>query len=606
MLRFADETLCAPRGRSVPPRKIFSANPENLLPFGSERVNDGCGHTVQDGTQGSRQRVSGGTPDGQAKAILNGPFRLFCPDGHDITPNSLVRQAILAVLLCAPGQIRSRRTLQQMFWGEAETARASANLRTALYLLRTDLEALGEDCLLTDRQTVRLAPGRFRLTDPAPGGAHFLEGMDLSLEGTSAFEDWLRDLRLAGSEAAAGDEDSPAKASAPLAPPLLRPARQHLALGILPCAHAGLCEADVHLGDAVMDGIIHSITLTTLLDIHDLRASGQGLVPLPIATGRGASHWVQTVVTRRGAAPAFRLRLIEAGSQRLIWLSDVLLCQDGQGAALAHGLAETIIDRLSGETEPSGAPDLFPVTALAAMFSLNSGLILQTEAQLTLMLAEGGPEVLECLRVFLQVFKQHEGIGAAARIDAAALCDLLSGMRTSDPMLPLCQSLAGYALHMLTDEHETAASLVEAAYQRAPNLAINLDHLAVLRLIRGDLDGAAAALAQCLRAGSFSPWRYTYEVTGAMICMARGDFQTAIYHANQALFRKPKYLGALRYAMAGLAASGKHADARRMVARIQTLRPEHDLTGWTQGLLRRAPVHLGQTLVTGLRQSEII
>lgn len=606
------------------PRGIFAKTAEKLIPFGSVRGVYECDETVQDGTKVSR-RGSGGITEGQATAILHGPFRLFCPAGRDLTPNSTMRQAILAVLLCAPGMIRARRSLQQMFWGEADTARASANLRTALYQLRADLEPLGAGSLLSDRQTVQLAPERFRLDAAAPGGPRFLEGMDLTLEGCSGFEDWLRDRRLEeAAEAAQTAVLEKGLARTPKAlvrPAVLRPVRRHLALGILACAAgetwagkiwtgktwaAGDTWAGGHLADGVMDEIIHALTLTTLLDIHDLRGGESGPVPLPIETGRGVSHWVQAAVLRRGARALMRLRLIEAGTQRLLWLSDLIPLEEDDGAAVAQGLAETITDRLSAEADAEGAPDLFPVTALAAMFSLDSALILQTEAQLVRMQAEGGPEVLEYLRVFLQVFKQHEGIGAASAIEASALCERLSRMRTSDPMLPLCQSLAGYALHMLTDEQEAAAALVEAAYQRAPGLALNLDHLAVLRLIRGDLDGAAAALAQCLRAGSFSPWRYTYEVTGAMICMARGEYQAAIYHANQALFRKPKYLGALRYAMAGLAASGKHADARRMVARIQTLRPEHDLAGWTQGLLRRAPAPLGQSLVAGLQQSEII
>ena len=63
-------------------------------------------------------------------------------DGTDATPSSALRQALLAVLVVSPGQARSRKSLQSLFWGDSDGDRAAANLRTALYLLRQDLAAL--------------------------------------------------------------------------------------------------------------------------------------------------------------------------------------------------------------------------------------------------------------------------------------------------------------------------------------------------------------------------------------------------------------------------------------------------------------------------------
>ncbi|MEZ5797858.1 MAG: hypothetical protein R3D63_10510 [Paracoccaceae bacterium] len=126
--------------------------------------------------------------------MFDGAFRVLMPDGTDCTPGSALRQALLAVLVLSPGQVRTRIMLQSMFWGDSGNARAAASLRTALYMLRRDLAPLGADPLLTDRVSVRLAPNRLT-QGPFANGPGFLEGMDLSLNGCEGFEAWLRQMR---------------------------------------------------------------------------------------------------------------------------------------------------------------------------------------------------------------------------------------------------------------------------------------------------------------------------------------------------------------------------------------------------------------------------
>lgn len=596
----SENRIVVPTGRDGLPKTVLDMQDQvvtfrvgelaarNICPVDDE-PNKSIGPSV--GTRGARA----------AYATLVGPFRLIADDGLDITPGSQLRQAILAVLICAPRQIKSRKNLQDMFWEEVGPARASGNLRTALYQLRVDLAPLGPDVLIADRQAIGLAPGRIVAADALFGGPSFLEGLDLPLDGCAGFEEFLRDHRLSDPDidSVVDDAPLPLPGRISLAPP-------HLALGLLPPVHVGLSKSDLQKADWFVDNVVRSLWHSTTMDVHDLRTLDNQIVPLPIASGKGATHWLQAVVEENGQQARLRLRLVEGGTKRILWLSEPVSLRIERSEESAHAMGELLADRLTAQMHPQGAPDLFPISALAAMFSLDPQTILQVDAQLDAMLQTDRACVLECLRAFVQVFKVHEGIGTATDLDALHLCGTLSGMRTSDPLLPLCQSLAGYALHMLSDDSDTALLLIEAAYERAPHLAINLDHLAVLHLIRGDVDRATTAMQQCLRVGAFSPWRYTYEVTGAMVCMARGDFRQSLCHANQALFRQPKYLGALRYSMAGLAASGKTGDARRMMHRIHSLRPGYDLSVWAEGLLRRAPTDLSQTLVQGLRQSEIL
>lgn len=254
--------------------------------------------------------LSGAQGAHNATAILMGPFRVIRDDGQDITPGSMLRQAILAVLITAPRQTKSRKSLQDLFWGEADATRASANLRMALYQLRLDLARLGPDVLVTDRNIVGLAPGRIVAPDAERRGPGFLEGVDLALDGCAAFEEFLRDMRL---------DDTDPQAPAPqrvATPSQLVPS--HLALGLLPPVHVGLTRADLHSVDNFVDHVVSYLWQTTTMDVHDLRRPNHPIIPLPLESGRGASHWLQASVERRATAIRIRLHLMEAGTRRLL------------------------------------------------------------------------------------------------------------------------------------------------------------------------------------------------------------------------------------------------------------------------------------------------
>lgn len=541
-----------------------------------------------------------------AAASLAGPFRVTLQDGGDITPKSALRQAILAVLVTSKGQIRSRKSLQSMFWGSAAPNRACSSLRTAIYLLRQDLHALGKDLIRADSQSVALAPDRISAS-PWPSdtgdGAQFLEGMDLALADCEGFEDWLRQHRNLTREGMQTPEPGAANRSAAA---LLQANATHMALGLLPVAHACRAQLSVLAVEGLIDQIARFFMQMTFLDVHDLRGSDTRVVPLPIGSGTGPSHWLQPVLEKEAGRMQVHLRLSEAGSNKLIWLSPPIEAGALSDGDMAWALGETIAELMRASPAAQFAQNLYPLTVLAAMFSLDAAQILETERHLERLIEAGGGPVLECLRLFAQVFKVNEVIGQSAGLDLGHLSEAMSRVSAADPHLALCESLIGYTAHMLLGENEVGNCLVESAYRRAPNLPLNLDHLAVLRMVQGDLDGAEAAFKRCITAGALSPIRYTYEVTGAMIYLSRGDFIKSLHFANQAMFRKPKYLAGLRYAMAGLALSNNGKDARRMLVRIEALRPDYDLSDWVEGFARRSPAEMSNRLAQGLQSHGLL
>ncbi len=458
--------------------------------------------------------------------------------------------------------------------------------------------------LRADRHTVSLAEDLFVLSDAQDKSAEFLEGLDLELQDPEPFEDWLRMMR---GRVPAEDYAGKAKVGHAQSRRASHPAmRERVALGLLISVLSGANRDDLIRADHFVDDAVMFLTHVTMIDIHDFRQSESLSFPFPMHSGTGPTHWLQSIVERRSTATLVRLRLTEAATRRLIWISDPVQIQDSGATDKAIQLGELVADRLRANPVLAETPDLFPLTALAALFSLDAGLIARTEQQLTRAYQAGGSPIFECIRAFAQVFKVHEGFGALSELGVGELTRLIAGIPVSDPLLPLCKSLVGYALHMLHAENDLAFHLIEDAWLRAPNLALNLDHLAILRMAQGDIAGAETAFRNCLQVGSLSPWRYTYDVTGAMIYLAKGDAAQSLYYANQALFRQPKYLGALRYAMAGLALSDKAQDARRMLQRIHVIRPDYDLSDWAEGYLRRTPQHLGSRLVQSLHRNALL
>ncbi|MBN8631643.1 MAG: hypothetical protein J0L76_12380 [Rhodobacterales bacterium] len=544
-----------------------------------------------------------------ATAVFSGPFRVKADDGRDITPTSPLRQAILAVLLLAPQQMKARRSLQSMFWGAADSTHASANLRTALYQLRQDLLPLGSEVLRADRQMVSLLPSTIRADLVSGDALELLEGLDLPLADCDGFEDWLRSLRQSrgGRNAQSDDLEAPPFAAGcqtgRTAPALLS---SYLALGLLPTVSSGLSAENLTRIEAEIDQICHFFKFFTLLDVHDLRDAYNRVMPLPLESARGPTHLLQSLVHSDGAGFRLRLRLLDAHTRKLLWLSQPIAQVDLDRETTAQQLGECIVECMRSHPPHPGSPDLFPFTALTAFFSLDPREIDKAEAQLQRMVAAGGHPVLQCLLLFAQVFKVNEQLGPSVQIDMDQLLDTLCNRPISDPMLPVCQSLYGYSVHMLQGNNELAHHLIENAWRLAPNLALNLDHLVVINLARGDVEAAIAAWNQLNQVGQNSPWRYTYDITGAMVHLLRGDLRQSLYFANQSLFRKPRYLAALRYSMIGSALSNRPDDAIRMLDRIRVLRPGYDLTQWVDGFVMRMPAHLAKSTVQSLRQNELL
>lgn len=130
---------------------------------------------------------------------VHGSFAVIDRTGHDITPKFAKHCAVIAILALTPHNRVARAKIQSMLWGECNQSRASANLRQTIYLLNSQFNKL----LDSDRNYVWLNMSVIQIEPMLSGHKAYcsslLDGIDIDEEG---FEDWLREVRSAGSEEA--------------------------------------------------------------------------------------------------------------------------------------------------------------------------------------------------------------------------------------------------------------------------------------------------------------------------------------------------------------------------------------------------------------------
>lgn len=138
---------------------------------------------------------------------LLGGFEASLASGRSLSLAGRKTQALLAVLALPPGKPRTRDKLTALLWSDRGEPQARSSFRQSLSELRKALSDLEAPGLISDRDTVRLAPEAVevdavtfeRLVDRGtPGGladaaalyrGDLLDGFDVR---DAAFEDWLR------------------------------------------------------------------------------------------------------------------------------------------------------------------------------------------------------------------------------------------------------------------------------------------------------------------------------------------------------------------------------------------------------------------------------
>lgn len=542
---------------------------------------------------------------------LTGTFRVKAPNGDDLTPKSKVRCAILAVLASSPNLTLSRTRLQTLFWGNSSAKQASGSLRSALFKLHQDFSSIDECVINSHTHHVSLSPELCRIIK-APEYGEFLEGLDVSLKGTDDFEDWLRTERMASPQHTLVDgleyadkvlgvhhDKFPSPASSIQQDSIYT-------LGILPTDTGRSHGEPFSVTDAAIDSLVVLLSQLSTLSIFDLRGAAVTPGSLSYAQNAVKSLLLKSSAHNTGKYWALNLSLIDPQTGRIVFSLKPIIIKSADMSVDLSRSAEHILEAFMAEHGAGLPTNLMPWAALSSLFSLSSNSVEHTEAEIDRLLLSDYDPVLQTLKIFVQIFKQNEGLNTQDAYEMHDLQNALSQVPITSSLRPLCESLIGYSAHMLCAENDVSEFLLDTAFQRTPNLAINLDHLSALHFARGNLKAAVKYHEHCMRFSALSSWRYSYDISGAMISIALGDYRTALRHSNRALMQRPQFVGALRYTMIGFAMNEDPEGAHQMRSRISTLRPDYDLSGWIEALLRRSDRVFGNNVALTLKNLDLL
>lgn len=250
---------------------------------------------------------------------LFGRFSLTDSNGAEIPLKSRKAKALLAYLGQSEGMARSREEIMALLWSDRAETQARGSLRQVLTGLRKDL---GDDVLRIDNDTAALDAVSISVAEPT--GEEFLAGFHLT---DPAFEDWLRDKRLA-------HEDAPPVSAPPVSALLEKPS-----IAVLPFENMSKDPDQDYFSDGITQDII-----TELSRFHDLfiiapRTSFQfknkPLSAYEVGKELEAQYIVEGSVRRVGNRVRITAQLTEVESETHLWadrydrdLEDVFAIQD--------------------------------------------------------------------------------------------------------------------------------------------------------------------------------------------------------------------------------------------------------------------------------------
>lgn len=536
------------------------------------------------------------------RIFFRGPLRVVDAQGNDITPKSTLRQALLCVLILSPNQTVSRQVLQSMFWANKDSKHSAGSLRQELFKLRAHFEPYIGNVVQATPNIVSLCLKKIIFVTEGDPGVELLEGLNVKLSGTEGFEDWLSLQRqkfdLVYSAKSSDLDEAYSRRKKPL--------EQRYSIGILPPQIPSSNLQVSYLMDQFLDRCVGLVTSTTDIRTFDLRNSGTFSAKLDQAPTHGATFLLFSKVIQSQGKAKLQIRLQDTKTKEIVFAVDGIKIDGHVLNVQAQYFFEVFLEKLKQYNSQEAPHNLLPWSALSALFSMKKQNIEKITDYLRQASDENAEGTIRCLYHFSQIFLQHEAIDSPDKLSLDQLIEDLKSVPISSSLRPLCETLIGYTAHMLLAENDFASFTIGQCFARAPNLALNLDHLAVLRLAQGDVDGAEEAYQQCISGSTLSSWRYSYEVTGSMIAMHRGDYKTSLKRANLALMQKPNFIGALRYAMVGFAMDGNASDAFLMRTRLLQLRPSYDFSEWLERFLQRSDPEFGNNVAITLRDYEVL
>lgn len=340
--------------------------------------------------------------------------------------------------------------------------------------------------------------------------------------------------------------------------------------------------------DYFADGIVEDITTALghfqqiLVISRNSAFSFKGLSVDAPDVGRelGVRYLLQGSVRKSGDRLRLTAQLVEAASGVQLWaehfdgvLTDVFGFQDEVSRSVIGAIAPRVmhaeLERLRRKRPDSLDAYELHLRAQASLRDMtregNDLALSFVERGLSL---DPGYAALAGLGAWAYTLRATQGWGGFDRAEsdkglALATRALASGQDDSEAL-----SLAGYAIGFLGIQLHDGIKAIDRAIALNPNSALALTNAGWLKTYLGMSDTAIADYLQAKRLSPRDPGLYRLNTGLACAFIQKGDYQSAIDAAREAVADNPNYVPGLRAFAAALAQAGQIEEARHVVANL--------------------------------------
>ncbi|MEM9498803.1 MAG: hypothetical protein AAGA28_12850 [Pseudomonadota bacterium] len=505
---------------------------------------------------------------------LVGNFRLDDPDGREIRISEKKGRVLLAMLATARDARRSRDWLKSRLWERSFEDQASNSLRQSLHALRKTLEPFS-DALQADHEHVWLTGVDIDFAPGCDARAVFFEDAPRLDEGG---EDWLREERQAFD---ARVED----ARSAMVDPGVTPARiAPVAEQTRACVLVGnpVIIADDTLAEVVAERLTNAIASTFrhngYLETYDLRDMENNQL-----AGRQAESVLcpPVLVETRLSLLARDLQITilarVPATGKVVWTSSIGSDWDTALSISSQTLDEFVMGAVDSieavvmrQQGLSMRPTLY--TAVHQLFALSRDGIVDARDILGHFDGESysaNAQAWRALATTLLLGESHDPSQDAM----SEAHHLLTRALEAEPSNAVVLAIAGHVAGFVRRDVPEGRRLLAESRRSLPNLAFGWDATAMNAVYSGDLKLARDAADVARRLGRYSPYRFYYDASAAIVATLEGRHDDAIALGEMVLAKRPDFLPVMRHLVASYALLDRGADAHAVFARLRELDP---------------------------------
>lgn len=494
---------------------------------------------------------------------IYGPFEIS-RSGRSFKLSHDKEKALVAVLCLSPKLKRSRRWMAALLWGELSEDRAAANLRQAIWRIKSAFES-SRPLISADRDSVWINEENISEILPAASkDQDLLEGLCVDEE---AFEDWLRENRSRQTgKPLQFSTHSWLHSSEMLT-------LQHLPLvAVFPCE--AISEIEYKCSNLACDLVIKTLLEQKCVDVYDLRHG----IPEKFNSSMSSPSfglYHRATVLNGSVSLVFTMKNLVSGQVLWTrWIDDLVWARPNFAEVFSRGkvteLANAVHDQVYYHSKSTQASGMF--TAVQHVLSHRKSGQALAKPWLTEAAHESGVARAWLTYTFAVAHAERHG-----GLDQSSLEELKFHCLKAhevEPENPIVRAIIGHINAFVFRDFEEA----EAHHSIARKIGWNHPVVWTLSAMHANYTDRPELAYQfsthALNQSTFSPNRFYFEGPYSISCSLTGRHKEAILVGNSILAKKPGFLAVMRHLVASQVHSGQLSEARANISEIREKDPQ--------------------------------